>query len=84
MACDKSSTGALRRNRAIRVSVVLGTSLETKFSQTGCGATRGLSTGNRHTRYGNHRIVLWLLPFAQFRLGENPRQNEVGGGFEPG
>ena len=35
----------------------LGASLETKFSQTGRGATRGLSTGNRHTQYGKHRIA---------------------------
>jgi hypothetical protein len=27
---------------------------------------------------------LWLIRFAQSRLGENPRQNEVGGGVAPG
>jgi hypothetical protein len=57
MACGKSNTGALRCNRAIRVSAALARLWKTKFSQTGRGATRGLSTGNRHARYGKHRIV---------------------------
>ena len=35
----------------------LGASLETNSSQTGRGATRGSSTGNRQARYGKHGIV---------------------------
>ena len=83
MARDKSNTGALRCNRAICVFkpwCVFGNEIQSDRMRRNTWLVYWKPPST--IREAPYR--LWLVRFAQSRLGEYQRPNEVGCGFEPG